>query len=132
MLNNIQNSSTFQYFVQAILLNPFVKTTCFQEGSDLNYECTVNDTTNIGSTIWLGDMFQCVESSNQIRLVHSKYETGQVGVCGNFSAVSVRVNGSAFTSRLSIHSVTSNQITMINCTLAGVILVETIIVITAG
>ena len=109
-----------------------MKTTCIQEGTDFNYECTVNDTTNIGSTIWLGDMFQCVESSNQIRLVHSKYEMGQLGVCGNFSAVSVSVSGSAYTSRLSIHSVTFNQTTMINCTLAGVIVVDSIVVITAG
>ena len=109
-----------------------MKTFCIQEGTDFNYECTVNDTTNIGSTIWLGDMFPCVESSNQIRLVHSKYEMGQVGVCGNFSAVSVRVNGSTYTSRLTIQSVTFNQAIIINCTLAGVIVVDSIVVITAG
>ena len=90
-------------------------TLCAQEGTTLNYECTVSDTLGIGSTIWQGDRFNCTEVNNQIALSHNHYRSGQSGVCGDFSAASVGVNGSEYTSRLTIH--TSMLInTIINCT----------------
>ena len=67
----------------------------------------------------------CSESINQIALSHSHYESGISAVCGNFSAVSVGVRGSEYTSRLTGN--VSSEVT-INCTLGGVILVETIFV----
>ena len=90
-----------------------------------NYVCNVGDTLGIGSTIWLGDTFECIDTSNQIRLTHSEYDSGQSGVCGDYSAESIGVNGSEYISRLSSHSSTLNE-TTINCTLSGVVLVETI------
>ena len=91
----------------------------------LNYECSVNDTLGIGTTIWLGDAFECMDTSNQIRLTHSEYDSGQSGVCGDYSAESIGVNGTRYISRLSSHSSMLNE-TTINCTLSGVVVVETV------
>ena len=101
---------------------------CIQEGSTLNYECTVIDSHAFGSTVWQGDAFQCLESLNQISLAHSQYESGVSGVCGNISAVSVGVSGSEYISRLKINSSTLNETTVINCTLSGAVLMESIVV----
>ena len=101
---------------------------CVHEGSTLNHECTVNDPTQgASSTVWQGETFKCSESTNhdQIALSHSHYESGVSGVCGIFSAVSVGVSGSEYTSRLTWN--VSSEVT-INCTLAGTIVVETIFV----
>ena len=98
---------------------------CIQQGIPLSHECTVIDTLGIGSTIWQGDTFECIESSNQITLSHSRYKVGESGVCGNFSAMSIEVNGSEYTSRLTIYG-SIIETTTINCTLAGAILVQTI------
>ena len=100
---------------------------CTQEGSTFSHECTVNDNLGIGSTIWQGDILKCVDRSNQIALPHSQYESGVLVVCGDFSAVSVRVSGSEYTSRLTINGHGSNEVT-INCTLSGSVVVETIYV----
>ena len=105
---------------------------CIQEGSTLNYECTVNDTHGFGSTIWQGDAFKCLEFSNQIILAHSQYESGVSGDCGNFSAVSVGVSGSEYTSRLIINGSTLDETTVVNCTLSGVVLVESVHVKAGG
>ena len=98
---------------------------CVRRGYTLTHECTVTDTHGFGSTIWQGEAFKCEDSSNQIALSHSHYQSGVGGVCGNFSAVSVRVRGSEFTSRLTIRG--SNEVT-INCTLSGSVIVDTIFV----
>ena len=70
-----------------------------------------------------------MSQDDEIRLTHSLYKSGQRGDCGNFSAESVSVNGSEYTSRLSIHSYMR---AIINCTLSGVIIVETIAVRAGG
>ena len=98
---------------------------CTQEGSTLNHECTVMDTSGFGLTVWQGETFKCSESFNQISLAHSQYESGVSGVCGNFSAVSVGISGSEYTSRLTIPGF--SEVT-INCTLSGAVVVETIFV----
>ena len=67
----------------------------------------------------------CSETSNRIALSHSHYRSGVRGVCGNFSAVSVGVSGSEYTSRLTV--IVSSELT-INCTLGGAKVVETIFV----
>ena len=107
-------------------------TNCMQEGSIFTYECTVTDTNGIGSTIWSGNAFQCMQSSNQITLTHSRYESGLNSTCGNFSAVSVGTNGSEYTSRLTFFGDNKLNGTTINCTLSNVHLVATIIVIVNG
>ena len=99
---------------------------CINEGGTLNHECIVNDPTQgASSTVWLGEAFMCSETSNLIALSHSHYESGIGGACGIFSAVSVGVSGSEYTSRLT-WNVSSEVI--INCTLGGVVVVETIFV----
>ena len=105
---------------------------CIQEGSTLNYECTVIDSRAFGSTIWQGDAFECSQCSNQISLAHSQYESGVSGDCGNISAVSVGVSGSEYTSRLIINGLTLNKTTVINCTLSGAVLVESVHVKAGG
>ena len=106
-------------------------TLCTHEGSTIYHDCTVNDILGIGTTIWKGDTFKCMDRNNQIILNHSGYSSGQRGVCGNFSAESLSVKGSEYTSRLIINgSVT--QMIRINCTLAGEVLVEAITVRVGG
>ena len=92
------------------------------------HECTVHDDrlSPLGSTIWAGDTFTCMDSSNQIQLPHSLYKNGVISACGNFSAMSVSVQETEYTSRLTF----SGNYTLlngigINCTLSGTTLVET-------
>ena len=97
---------------------------CIHEGGTLNHECIVDDPTQgASSTVWRAEAFMCSETSNQIALSHSHYELGIGGACGNFSAVSVGVSGSEYTSRLTVN--VYSKVT-INCTLGGTRLVETI------
>ena len=98
---------------------------CIHEGSTLNHECIVTDTLGTSSTVWQGETFMCSETSNRIALSPSHYKSGISGPCGNFSAVSVGVSGSEYTSRLTGN--VSSEVT-INCTLGGAIVVETIFV----
>ena len=102
---------------------------CTKEGNTLSHECTVDDSLGVGSTIWQGDS---VESSNQISLLHSIYESRVHVVCGDFSAVSIIVNGFKYNYRLTIHGFLLNETTTINCTLSGVVVVKTIIVKDGG
>ena len=83
------------------------------------------DTSGFGLTVWQGEAFKCLESFNQISLAHSQYVSGVSGVCGNFSAVSVGISGSEYTSRLTIPGL--NEVT-INCTLSSALVVEIIFV----
>ena len=102
---------------------------CVQGGRTFSYECTVTDTMGIGLTIWMGDAFHCMESSDEIRLNHRGYDgTGLHSTCGNFSAISVGVNGSEYTSRLTFFGDVKLNGTTINCTLSDVLLIETIVV----
>ena len=105
---------------------------CIKEGSALNYECTVNDKLGIGSTIWQGDAFKCIETANQITLLHTALHHRQFK-CGNFSALIVSVNRSEYTSRLTFFG-DDYQLngTTINCTLSGIILVKSIFVKVRG
>ena len=107
---------------------------CMLGGTTNNYECTVTDTTSIGLTIWTGDAFKCAESSNQITLTHSRYnhDSGLSNECGNFSAMSVGVNRSEYTSRLTFFGDTKLNGTTINCTLSNVVLVKKIVVRVGG
>ena len=108
------------------------ETKCMVEETTFSYECTVEDSFGTGSTNWLGDSFKCAESLNQIRLTHSLFNLKENAVCGNFSAMSVSVNGSQYTSRLSFYGDLKLNGTIINCTLSSVVLVETIIVKVGG
>ena len=107
---------------------------CLQTGTTFTYECTVEDRVGIGSTIWSGDLFKCSESSHRISLTHSQlYNSGVSAVCGNFSASSVGVDGSEYTSRLTfLGDLSDLNGTTVNCTLSSVLLVAKITVKVEG
>ena len=98
---------------------------CIPEGRTVSYQCTVTDTTNppIGSTIWLGSAFNCPSSSSQITLLHPEFVSGVSASCGGLTAMSVGVNGTEYTSRLTLTVTTDLNRRMINCTLSGSMLI---------
>ena len=102
---------------------PKEKTTglkCVPEGKTVSYECTVNDPTGNGSTVWLGNAFNC--SDSEIVLSHSAYSgVGVSGVCAGLSAQSVSENGTEFTSTLTLTATAQLNGTTINCTLNGMV-----------
>ena len=93
---------------------------CVPEGKTVSHECTVNDPTGNGSTVWLGSAFNC--SDSEIVLSHSAYSgVGVSGVCAGLSAQSVSVNGTKFTSTLTLTATAQLNGTTINCTLNGMV-----------
>ena len=93
---------------------------CVPEGKRVSYECTVNDPTGNGSTVWLGSAFNC--SDSEIVLSHSAYSgVGVSGVCAGLSAQSVSENGTEFTSTLTLTATAQLNGTTINCTLNGMV-----------
>ena len=114
------------------------KILCMQEGiGTFSHECTVTDSlmNPLGSTIWTGNTFNCMDSSNQILLPHYLYaESGVTSACGNFSAMSVSVQETEYTSRLSFFGNSLLQLDgiTINCTLSGTMLVDTITIRVGG
>ena len=89
---------------------------CLAEGTTVIYECAVNDTGH-GSTVWQGNAFNC--SDDQIVLNHSEYSRagGVNGTCGDLFAESVAVNGSEYTSRLTVNVTEELDGKTFNCTL---------------
>ena len=108
---------------------------CLQAGSTFYHECTVSDSSlnRLGSTIWTGNTFNCSDLTNQILLPHYSYEAGVTSACGDFSAMSVSVQGTEYTSRLTFlgNSALLNG-TRVNCTKSGTMLVETVIIRVGG
>ena len=93
---------------------------CVPEGKTVSYECTVNDPTDNGSTVWLGSAFNC--SDSEIVLSHSAYSgVGVSVVCAGLSAQSVSENGTEFTSTLTLTATAQLNGTAINCTLNGMV-----------
>ena len=80
------------------------------------------DSLGTAATVWLGSAFNCPSSSNRISLVHSGYVSGESGTCGDLSAMSICVNGTSYTSRLTVTANTGLDGTMINCTISTVLL----------
>ena len=104
-------------------------TACIREGGTFTYECIVRDVTGIGLTVWSGESFKCMGSSNMITLTHSLYTNSEQSrpiVCGNFSAMVVGANGSDYISSLTFVGSAELDGTVINCALSGVILVKSI------
>ena len=87
------------------------------------YECTVMDSNGIGTTLWRGGAFSCSGSPpNAINLVHSGYVSGTSATCGDLSAMSIGVDGTNYTSRLTVTASTGLDGTMIDCTISNVVL----------
>ena len=108
---------------------------CVENGSNVNYTCTVVDTNIIlVSTIWEGSDFNC-PPTNDISLQHIRYNTtGDSGICngGAFSAESVGVVGNEYTSRLTVMASLSLNDTLISCTLAAQVLIDNDIIRVGG
>ena len=96
---------------------------CIPEGRIVSYQCTIIDTFGIAATIWRGSAFSCLESSSQIVLVHSQYESGLLSECGNLTAMNVGINGTEYISRLTLTATTELNGTVISCTLSNVVLI---------
>ena len=126
VFSNCNSYNLFINAVQAIFILPEERTTglgCIPDGTTVNYECTVMDSAMnpIGSTIWRGSAFSCSGSPpNAINLLHSEYTSVASDSCGDLSAMSVGVDGTNYTSRLTVTANPGLDGTMINCTISGV------------
>ena len=111
---------------QAVFILPEERTTglgCIPDGTTVNYECTVMDSAGIASTLWRAGAFSCSGSPpNAINLQHAGYVNGTNATCGDLSAMSVGVDGSNYTSRLTVTANTGLDGTMIDCTISNVVL----------
>ena len=78
------------------------------------------DSDGIALTRWQGSAFSCSDSPpNVISLIHPDYVSGTMNTCGDSSAMSVGVDGTNYTSRLTVTANTGLDGTMINCTISG-------------
>ena len=123
------NYNPYKLFInagQAVFILPEERTTglgCIPDGTTVNYECTVTDTFGIAVTVWRGSAFSCSGSPpNAINLLHSGYTFGESDTCDDLSSMSVGVDGTNYTSRLTVAANPGLDETMINCTLSGLIL----------
>ena len=93
---------------------------CVENGTTVNYTCTVVDTNMIlVFTTWEGSDFNC-PPTNDIILRHFRFSTtGDSGSCTDraFSAENVSVVGNEYTSRLDVIASLSLNDTIIRCTL---------------
>ena len=81
------------------------------------------DSAGIGSTTWRGSAFRCSGSPpNRINLIHSVYASVVSDTCGDLSAMSIGVDDTNYTSRLTVTANTGLNGTMINCTISNVVL----------
>ena len=120
----LTNYNPYNLFVnagQAVFILPEERTTglgCIPDGTTVNYECTVMD-----SAGWQGSAFSCSGNPpNAISLQHSVYASGVSDTCGDLSAMSVGVDGTNYTSGLTVTANTGLDGTMINCTIGNVVL----------
>ena len=94
---------------------------CVEDGTSVNYTCTVVDTGTILSfTVWEGSGFVC-PPTNGIILEHFIYSTtGESESCtgGAFFAESVGVVENEYTSRLDVMASRSPNGTTIECNIA--------------
>ena len=111
---------------QAVFILPEERTTglgCIPDGTTVNYQCTVMDD---GSrvTVWLVSAFNCSGSPpNALNLLHAAYTTETSATCGDLSGMSVGVDGTNYTSILTVTANTGLDGTLINCTRSTVLLV---------
>ena len=95
---------------------------CIPVGSTVSYQCTVTDDSSrgVGSTVWNGNVFNC-SSLSQISLNHPQFLSGMS--CGDLVAIGVRVNGTEYTSKLTLTATLEMNGRMINCTFSSIDLV---------
>ena len=85
---------------------------CTCSAYTLTYECTVISGSG-GSTIWQGTAFNCVGSTNEIDLLHNRFESDRniLKTCNNKTIVvqGLRIDGNCYTSQLNV-TVSPNKI----------------------
>ena len=76
-----------------------LRSECVCPGYNLVYECTVKGRPE-GATVWQGTAFDCL--SNEITLLHNRFNNGTVGVCNNGAVVgkSIGIKNGCYTSQL--------------------------------
>ncbi|XP_064394285.1 uncharacterized protein LOC135341613 isoform X2 [Halichondria panicea] len=111
----------FNLFLSSYTTAQLAGPSCIPEGTNVvSYECSVDDPTLNGATIWQGTALNC--STRSIVLRHSEYNTtGANDTCGSLSAASVSINRTRFTSRLTFLAIHVTELDgkMLNCTLNG-------------
>ena len=85
-------------FIDAVLTSG-----CVCPGDTLSYECTATAMERRGATIWTGSAFNYCDS-NEIILLHYRFDTGTNGMCNNGAIVgrSLSVEGNNYTSQLNV------------------------------
>ena len=83
------------------------KSTCTCLGYNLTYECTISGHAG-GLTVWEGSALDCESTQNEIRLLHGRFvseDQRAYGTCndGAVEGQSVKVEGDAYTSRLTVN-----------------------------
>ena len=104
---------------------------CIPDGRNISYQCTVNDTSFIGSTIWRGTAFECPGSGDHINLLHSQFNQSEMTglpLCGTLRTTSLKVNGSIYVSQLSLTATTELNGTTISCSFGALTEEDTITV----
>ena len=86
-------------FIDAVLTSG-----CVRPGDTLSYECTVMEGI---ATVWTGTAFNCLYyTSNEIVLLHSRFDTETYGICNNGASIivakSLSVDGNNYTSQLNV------------------------------
>ena len=99
---------------------------CYSVNNTARFSCTVNDPWHHEGTVWSGTAFNCPTSNsitnNRIYLPHSLFNTRAVGTCngGTITGESAGVNGSSYTSTLTVSPVTLDMNGQtISCSLSG-------------
>lgn len=88
---------------------------CVCPGYNAIYECTA---VGNGFTQWSGSAFQCQGLGNEIFLSHNNFNDGIRKECNNGAIVghSLRVNGTCYTSQLTVYISANLNGTTIDCT----------------
>ena len=91
---------------------------CIPEGRNVSYQCTVD---GVVLTVWTRSAFTCPAASDSVVLLHSLFTLpgGVSDSCGGLTAMSVGVNGTEYTSRLTLTATAELNGRMISCNIDG-------------
>ena len=78
-----------------------VTSTCACPDYGITVTCTV---VGIGATVWMGSAFSCPSTSNEIILLHNRFNNGAHGICnnGDIRGTSLEAGNNSYTSKLEI------------------------------
>ena len=105
---------------------------CIPSGRTVIYKCTVTDPSNsaLGSTVWSGSAFRCPTKSNRIMLAHSHFS--ETAECGGLQVEALTAAGNNYVSQLNLTATTELNIKNISCSLSGLTLVGSDILLIGG